>query len=108
MDTYAQAQAGTVRQALAVEGPMIAVGKAPDLRPWHSLSHAPLAHVAALRHAAEAEVLNVPGVIAAVPRLRTALAALVAWSARTGHGDSRPWQDARALLDALRDPRAGI
>lgn len=87
MDTYAQAHAGTVRQALAVEEPMIAVGKAPDPRPWHSLSHASaanavrfgeLAHVAALRHAAEAEVLNVPGVIAAAPRLRTALAALVA------------------------------
>ena len=83
MDTYAQAQAttqaGTVRQALAVEGPMIAVGKAPDPRPWHFLSHAPaasrkcsafrcaarfgeLAHVAALYHAAGAEVLNVPGV----------------------------------------------
>jgi len=41
--------------------------------------------------------------IAAAPRLRAALAA---WSARTGHGDARPWQDARALLDALRDPHA--
>ena len=46
--------------------------------------------------------------IAAAPRLRATLAALVAWSARTGHGDARPWQDARALLDALQDPRAGI
>jgi len=45
--------------------------------------------------------------IAAAPRLRAALAALVAWSARTGHGDARPWQDAGALLDALRDPHAG-
>ena len=66
MDAYAQAQAttqaGTIRQALAVEGPMITVGKVPDLRPWHSLSHATLAHVAALYHAAGAEVLNVPGV----------------------------------------------
>ena len=66
MDTYAQAQAttqaGTVRQALAIEGPMIAVGKAPDPRLWHFLSHAPLVHVAALYHAAGAEVLNVPGV----------------------------------------------
>jgi len=44
--------------------------------------------------------------IAAAPRLRAALAALVTWSARTGHGDARPWQDARALLDALRDPHA--
>ncbi len=45
--------------------------------------------------------------IAAAPRLRAALAALVAWSARTGHGDARPWQDAHALLDALRDSHAG-
>ena len=45
--------------------------------------------------------------IAAAPRLRAALAALVAWSARTGHGDTRPWQDARALLDTLRHPHAG-
>ena len=45
--------------------------------------------------------------IAAAPRLRAVLAALVAWSAQTGHGDARPWQDARALLDALRDPHAG-
>ena len=34
------------------------------------------------------------------------LAALVAWSAQTGHGDARPWQDARTLLDALRNTRA--
>lgn len=45
--------------------------------------------------------------IAAAFRLRAALAALIAWSAQTGHGDARPWQDARALLDALRNPRAG-
>ena len=45
--------------------------------------------------------------IAAAPRLYATLAALVAWSARSGHGDARPWQDARALLDALRDPHAG-
>jgi len=44
--------------------------------------------------------------IAAAPRLRAAPVALVAWSARTGHGDARPWQDARALLDALRNPHA--
>jgi len=44
--------------------------------------------------------------IAAAPWLRAALVALVAWSARTGHGDARPWQDARALLDALRNPHA--
>lgn len=45
--------------------------------------------------------------IAAAPWLRAAFAALVAWSARTGHGDARLWQDACSLLDALRDPRAG-
>ena len=44
--------------------------------------------------------------IAAAPWLRAALVALVAWSARTGHGDARPWQDARALLDAPRNPHA--
>ena len=44
--------------------------------------------------------------IAAAPRLRAALVTLVAWSARTGHGDASPWQDARALLDAPRNPHA--
>ena len=48
--------------AVVVEGPTVAVGKPPDPRPWHSLSDAPLAHVAALYHAAGAEVSNVPGV----------------------------------------------
>ena len=48
--------------AVVVEGPAVAVGKPPDPRPWHSLSDAPLAHVAALYHAAGAEVSNVPGV----------------------------------------------
>jgi len=64
MDTCAQVQAGTVRQALAVvvEGPMTAVGKPPDPRPWHSLSDAPLAHVAGLYHAAGADVSDVPGI----------------------------------------------
>jgi len=44
--------------------------------------------------------------IAAAPRLHAALAALAAWSARTGHGGAHPWQDARALLNALRNPHA--
>lgn len=48
--------------AVVVEGPMVAVGKPPDPRPWHSLSDVPLAHVAALYHAAGAAVSNVPGV----------------------------------------------
>lgn len=47
--------------AVVVEGPMTAVGKPPDPRPWHSLSDAPLAHVAGLYHAAGAEVFNMPG-----------------------------------------------
>ena len=41
---------------------MTAVGKPPDPRPWHSLSDAPLAHVAGLYHAAGADVSNVPGI----------------------------------------------
>ena len=57
--------------AVVVEGPTVAVGKPPDPGPWHSLSDASaanaarfgeLAHVAALYHAAGAEVSNVPGV----------------------------------------------
>ena len=48
--------------AVVVEGPMVAVGKPPDPQPWHSLSDAPLAHVAALYHAAGGAVSNVPGV----------------------------------------------
>ena len=48
--------------AVVVEGPMVAVGKSPDPQPWHSLSDAPLSHVAALYHAAGADVFNVPGV----------------------------------------------
>ena len=48
--------------AVVVEGPTVAVGKPPDPRPWHSLSDVPLAHVAALYHAAGAAVSNVPGV----------------------------------------------
>lgn len=48
--------------AVVVEGPMVAVGKPPDPRPWHSLSDAPLAHVAAFHHAIGAAVFNVPGV----------------------------------------------
>jgi hypothetical protein len=48
--------------AVVVEGPMTAVGKPPDPRPWHSLSDAPLAHVAGLYHAAGADVVDVPGI----------------------------------------------
>ena len=47
---------------LAIHGPMIAVGKPADPQPWHLLAYAPLHHVAALYHAAGAEVLNLPGV----------------------------------------------
>lgn len=43
---------------LAVNGPMVAVGRAPDDPPWHALSHAPLAIVAAAYRDAGAEVLN--------------------------------------------------
>ncbi len=48
--------------ALVAEGSMAAVGKPPAPQPWHSLSGAPLAHVAGLHHAAGADVFNVPGI----------------------------------------------
>ncbi len=43
---------------LSVQGPMIAVGREPDPPPWHALSYAPLAQVAATYRNAGAEVLN--------------------------------------------------
>ncbi len=43
---------------LAVRGPMIAVGRAPDPEPCGALSYAPLAVVAEAYRAAGAEVLN--------------------------------------------------
>ncbi len=99
MDAHAQAQAttqaGHVRQALAVEGGHLFIGhlawQAPDGSVVNLLDEDDIAHAR---------------LIAAAPRLRAALAALAAWSARTGHGGARPWQDARALLDALRNPHA--
>jgi len=54
----------------------------------------------------EDDVTNVR-LIQAAPQLRAALAALIEWSAMMGGWDARPWQDARALLDRLRDPHAG-
>jgi len=45
---------------LAVSGPMIAVGRAPDPSPWHALSDAPLQVVADAYRAAGAEVVNLP------------------------------------------------
>ncbi len=50
---------------LAVHGPMVAVGKPADAQSWHALAHAPLHHVAALYHAAGAEVVNLPAVTGA-------------------------------------------
>ena len=47
---------------LAIHGPMIAVGEPADAQPWHGWTHAPLQHVAALYHAAGAEVVNLPEV----------------------------------------------
>ena len=47
---------------LAIHSPMIAVGEPPDAQPWHGWAHAPLHHVAALYHAAGAEVVNLPEV----------------------------------------------
>ena len=43
---------------LAVNGPMVAVGREPDEPPWNSLSHAPLRVVARAYRDAGAEVLN--------------------------------------------------
>lgn len=43
---------------LAIHTPMIAVGEPADAQPWHAMAHAPLRHVAALYHAAGAEVAN--------------------------------------------------
>ena len=47
---------------LAIHTPMIAVGEPADAQPWHATAHAPLRHVAALYHAAGAEVANLPAV----------------------------------------------
>ena len=47
---------------LAIHTPMIAVGEPADAQPWHAMAHAPLRHVAALYHAAGAEVANLPAV----------------------------------------------
>jgi len=47
---------------LAIHSPMIAVGEPPDAQPWHGRTYAPLHHVAALYHAAGAEVVNLPKV----------------------------------------------
>jgi hypothetical protein len=45
---------------LAVKGPMIAVNTLPSPRPWHALSYAPLAAVAAAYRKAGADVFNIP------------------------------------------------
>ncbi len=45
---------------LAVRGPMAAVGEAASQPPYHALSYAPLAVVAATYAAAGAEVFNIP------------------------------------------------
>jgi hypothetical protein len=45
---------------LAVKGPMIAVNTLPSPRPWHGLSYAPLAAVAAAYRQAGADVFNIP------------------------------------------------
>lgn len=45
---------------IVISGPMIAVGRPADPAPWHALSHAPLAVVAAACRRAGAEVHNIP------------------------------------------------
>jgi hypothetical protein len=54
--------------ALAVRGPMIAVGEAPSSPPYHALSYAPLAFVAEAHRAAGAEVFNLPPSVDLVQR----------------------------------------
>ena len=44
--------------------------------------------------------------IVAAPGLRTALAGLVEWAARTGGWEAPCWQEAHAVLSRLRNPRA--
>ena len=46
--------------ALAVRGPLVAVGVPPSPPPYHALSYAPLAVVAAAYRAAGAAVFNMP------------------------------------------------
>lgn len=45
---------------LAVNGPLLAVGREPDPAPWHSLPYAPLSAVADAYAAAGADVWNIP------------------------------------------------
>lgn len=47
---------------LAVHGPMVAVGRTPDPKPWHALSSVPLEIVAEAYARAGAEVWNVVGI----------------------------------------------
>jgi hypothetical protein len=45
---------------LVVEGPLVAVGRAPDPKPWLPFSYAPLIEVARAYAAERAEVYNLP------------------------------------------------
>jgi hypothetical protein len=45
---------------ISVSGPMIAVARDPDPRPWHAFAYAPLEAVAAAYRRAGAEVFNIP------------------------------------------------
>ena len=45
---------------LAVKGPMVSVGRAPDIAPWGAFSSAPLQAIADAYRAAGAEVFNLP------------------------------------------------
>ena len=47
-------------RALAVHGPLVAVGVSPSPPPYHALSYAPLAFVAVAYRAAGAAVFNMP------------------------------------------------
>ncbi len=56
-----RAVAFEVVAALAIGGPMVAVGEPASPAPWHSLSYAPLAYVVQAYREAGAEVFNIPG-----------------------------------------------
>lgn len=79
-------------------------GRIVCVTPGHLVWQASPGNVAYLLD--EEDITNVR-LIRAAPQLRAVLAALVEWSAVMGGWDARPWQDAHALLDRLRDPHAG-
>lgn len=56
-----------------------------------------------VRRLDEQDIQNAQTIVTA-PKLRAALASLVEWAARTGGWEAPCWEEAQALLAALRDP----